>query len=342
MTLALNAIQTNTDGSIYRRDRIPACTLRECLERCPDYPAKHVGEGDGIPFIDPQTIPQDEASFIEWYRRHVLRFFEAHENSELGRLLGLHRLAHKTNEGSQQIAFDGLACWGVANYVKCVKDGSSWSPVGSAIRAYRKESQKILAPWIIATVTRDRIDELPPITADMVLLKPKEAIRLARTLQRFESVSNPTLPMGYEHLLIRQLRLIQLSAFLFETPAQARAVRRAVEKIEAKLPLGLTRLALRGAYGDRPARSVSGAVLDLEEFVRTGKTRIDHDLHLSRATNVLFAEEANWDDIATYQRFLAKFNLRDRIDPNGLPWTTLLTGIALPPFESHPLRQRTA
>jgi hypothetical protein len=75
LSQSLNAIQTITDGCTYRLDQIPACTYAECLKIKPDYPIRRTEVGDGIPFVDPKTIPQDDTGFTQWYRQHVQRFF---------------------------------------------------------------------------------------------------------------------------------------------------------------------------------------------------------------------------------------------------------------------------
>ena len=177
MTSALNAPQTNTDGCLYRRDRIPTCTLSECLVRCPDYPARHVGECDRIPFHDPRSIPTERGPFIEWYREHARRFFEAPAASKLRASRQSPSTSAEAAEGTKQTGFDGLACSGIANYVKCVTDGIEWRPVASAIRAYGKESQRQLCLGSSPLSLVTRINDLPPVTCDMVLLKPKEALR---------------------------------------------------------------------------------------------------------------------------------------------------------------------
>jgi hypothetical protein len=94
LSQALNAIQTITDGCTYRLDQIPACTFEECLRHKPDYPVRRAEEGDGVPFVDPASIPQDDAGFTDWLRGHIKRFFGV-EGAEYDRLLGTHSLAHK-------------------------------------------------------------------------------------------------------------------------------------------------------------------------------------------------------------------------------------------------------
>ena len=79
MVNSLNGIQVITDGCTYRRDQIPACTYAECLEIQPDYPLRRAEADSGIPFIDPATIPDDDAEFTNWYRNHVKRFFGVSE-----------------------------------------------------------------------------------------------------------------------------------------------------------------------------------------------------------------------------------------------------------------------
>ncbi len=46
--MSLNGLQVLTDGCSYRRDRVPACTFRECLEQQPDYPLRHADDSSGL------------------------------------------------------------------------------------------------------------------------------------------------------------------------------------------------------------------------------------------------------------------------------------------------------
>ena len=102
LSQALNAVQTITDGCTYRLDQIPACTYAECLHIKPDYPIRRAEAGDGIPFVDPATIPADDNGFTIWYRQHVKTFFEI-EGSEYEELFATHNLEHKkTNEAPPQ------------------------------------------------------------------------------------------------------------------------------------------------------------------------------------------------------------------------------------------------
>src|SRR5262249_20807775 len=94
LSQALNAIQTITDGCTYRLDQIPACTYEECLRIRPDYSIRRAEDGDGIPFLDPATIPQDNAGFTAWYRGHVKRFFGV-TSPDYDGLFDTHDLEHK-------------------------------------------------------------------------------------------------------------------------------------------------------------------------------------------------------------------------------------------------------
>jgi hypothetical protein len=90
MFMALNGLQVITDGCSYRRDRIPTCTFRECLELQSDYPLLHANASAGIPFYDPVEIPDDDVAFNQWLRQHVRRFFEI-DDATLDRIL-IHQL----------------------------------------------------------------------------------------------------------------------------------------------------------------------------------------------------------------------------------------------------------
>src|SRR5262249_38176993 len=75
LSQVLNTVQTTTDASPSRRAQAPACTYAECLRRKPDYPLRRAEDGDGVPFLDPRTVPQDDAGFTAWYRDRVKTFF---------------------------------------------------------------------------------------------------------------------------------------------------------------------------------------------------------------------------------------------------------------------------
>src|SRR5262249_61533753 len=111
-------IQPPPEASTPPPDPTPACTYAECLRLMPDYPIRRAEDGDGIPFLDPKTIPEDDADFSAWYLDHVKKFFEV-TDPEYDDLFGAHALEHKKTGVSKSVAFDALACDGSANYVKC-------------------------------------------------------------------------------------------------------------------------------------------------------------------------------------------------------------------------------
>jgi hypothetical protein len=176
---ALNAIQTITDGCTYRLDQVPACTFAECLRLKPDYPIRRAEDGDGIPFLDPATIPQDDGEFTLWYRDHAKRFFDA-GGPEFHDLVGAHALEHKQTGTTGRIAFDALACDGSGNYLKLTRDGGGWRVDDFAARSYGRRAKAALQDWLVRTYSTDRLMELAPVVEDVELLSFNRAAQRAR------------------------------------------------------------------------------------------------------------------------------------------------------------------
>lgn len=177
---ALNAIQTITDGCTYRLDQVPACTYEECLRIRPDYSIRRAEEGDGISFVDPKTIPQDDAGFTIWYREHAKRFFGV-SGSDYDALFGTHDLEHKRTSFSKSVAFDGLACDGAANYAKCTRTPEGeWRVEDFAARSFRQASRRVLGPWLVGAYSADNLTGLAPLAEDGELLSFRRAAQRAR------------------------------------------------------------------------------------------------------------------------------------------------------------------
>src|SRR4051794_1886614 len=123
MQMSLNSIQVITDGCTYRRDQIPAATFADCLGRDVEYPIRRPEAG--IAFQAAGVVPEDDAAFTAWYRRHVKRFFGV-DGPDYDRLFGLHGLEHKKCGDPERASFDGLCCDGSGNYLKLLRQGDGW------------------------------------------------------------------------------------------------------------------------------------------------------------------------------------------------------------------------
>jgi hypothetical protein len=145
---------------------VPAGTLTESLATCHDDPINRASfQG---PFLDPATIPTDNAGFTAWYRGHVQRFFGV-SGSAYDRLFGLHELEHKTSGNPENAAFDGLSCDGSSNHIKLVKGDDGWEAAKDAegicfkAHSFKGKPRAELAPYLIKTYSTDCYDGPPPI-----------------------------------------------------------------------------------------------------------------------------------------------------------------------------------
>jgi hypothetical protein len=284
MMMALNGIQVITDGCTYRADQIPACTFEECLEIQPDYPVRRA-ESD-IPFLDPASIPSDTSEFTEWYREHVKAFFGV-SGASYDKLFATHDLEHKATGDTDSIAFDGLACDGSANYIKCTRapDGV-WEPQDFKARSYGHESKSKLQQWIVETYSTDTMHSLSPITTDRELLTWKQAVSKAR--QALEQGAEAVyLPLGMSFARTLNYRAIRPSAFVFQSPKQRAAILKQFQKFEEKTGCGLEVLTLRRSYGGRR----QGALVDLAEqlyrLIQAGDRDVTKKFNLTRSFEAL-------------------------------------------------------
>jgi hypothetical protein len=266
--MALNGLQVITDGCSYRRDRIPACTFRECLERQADYPLRHADGSSGIPFYDPAEIPLDDRGFNQWFRQHVRRYFELDE-SVLDRLI-LHQLEHKLTGTTGSASLDAMACDGSANYVKLTASNGTWEARDSKMRGYGGDSKNELVPWIIEMYSADEMCELPPVTVDHVLLKLKPASNAADRALSQCSIREVILPLGYSNDVVKAYCALKVSAFICRDPRQYRALQRQVERLQRETGCGLDLLALRRAQGEADG-SLSGVARRLFEYINSGR-----------------------------------------------------------------------
>jgi len=322
---ALNAIQTITDGCTYRLDQIPACTYEECLRLKPDYPICRAENGDGIPFLNPNDIPSDDAGFTAWYRKHVKRFFGV-TDPEYDDLFGTHGLEHKKTGVSKSVAFDALACDGSGNYVKCTRTPEgSWRVEDIAARAYGKESKKVLAGWLVGSYSKDQQAGLSPLAEDQELLSFKRAAQLARRALDAGLLA-VYFPLGLANVKVGNYRALKASAFIFQTPEQRAAVLRQWQKFEDETGAGLEVLALRRSYGGRREGSLRDVAEAVYHMIREGRSNLGKELNLSKQTRVI--NEVARPRAAELERHKAEAGagLFARIDVGRLEADALLTG----------------
>jgi len=274
LIMALNGLQVITDGCSYRRDQVPACTYAECLRLQPDYPIRRAEAGSAIPFLDPAAVPSDDAAFAAWYTAHARAFFEA-AGPEYGEFFDATAPEHKRD-------CDALACDGGGNYTKyhLGADGS-WEVAEMAMRGYGKASKDILNDWILRTYPGDDLTDLPPVTEDENRLKVPEAKAAARKALRQGSPA-VVLPLGLPHRKVRAYKALKPSAFVFQSPAQLKALVGQVERFARKTGCGLEGLALRRGYGGRRGGSIAAVAAAIYDHIQAGGRDLTKLLHLGR------------------------------------------------------------
>jgi hypothetical protein len=322
---ALNGFQVITDGCTYRLDQIPACTFAQCLEILPDYPIHRAEADSGIPFIDPATIPTDEAGFTEWYRAHVRSFFGI-SGRDYDELFATHELEHKQTGVTKATVFDALATDGGANYAKLTRDpDGGWRVEDLAARAYGRESKTALQPWIVATYSRDRLTDLPPITEDRTLLRYKPAGQKAR---RALAAGLPEVyyPLGLEFRQVKSYKAIKPSGFVFQTPEQRRTIEKQIAKFNKRTGCGLELLALRKSYGARQHGSLVAIAGKIESLIRSGETDLTKCLNLNRLSRSLTVVARQRVRKARRLKSQAQADLHRQIDCRSLDAPALLTG----------------
>jgi hypothetical protein len=343
MQLSLNGVQVITDGCTYRRDQVPAGTLAECLAGCPDYPIDRAAFGG--PFLDPASVPDDDAGFTAWYRGHVKRFLGV-DGPEYDDLFGRHDLAHKGG------AFDGLCCDGSANYVKLARAGGGWAPVDFKARSFQREAKDALAPWLVRAYSTDRYDAPPPVLESTHLLRYEPACAAARAaLRRLPGrlverepldrppgpggrvretcVESPGVyyPLGLPRKAVQTYKVIKSSAFLFRTPKQHGAWFRAMGRFSAETGCGLEALALRETSAGRAQGSLAGVAREVYRLIRAGNTNPAKALNLRRIPEGV----RHLNGVVRARRVEAAEDLTRRIDERKLDTAAKLTGLFVRP-----------
>jgi hypothetical protein len=321
---SLNGYQVITDGCTYRRDQIPACTYAECLRLQPDYAIHRVEAGGPIPFLDPAEVPIDDAEFTAWYREHSRRFFGI-EGETTNQPFAIHDLEHKKTAG--RTTFDAIACMGAADYAKCnLRPDGSWNVEETKIRGMSDRSKIKINDWILSTLPNDYLENLPPVTEDIRLLKVGEAKARARQFLR-KGAQRVALPLGHHDIRVRAYNAIRHSAFIFQDARQSKMLKRQIDKFTKKYRSGLEILALKRGYRGRPAGSLTAILSSIYDHVQAGKRGLTKTLNLSRATPVI--KPASEERIAVIQGLQddARKDLYGRIDATTLDPTTMVAAI---------------
>jgi hypothetical protein len=335
MQMAMNGVQVITDGCTYRRDQIPADTFVDCLRASNEYPIQRVE--DGVRFLNPAKVPQGDADFTEWYRRHVRRFFNV-SSPEYDELFDIHSLEHKGCGDPKQAAFDGLCCDGSANYLKLLRENDSWKVVDSKTRGFKKEAMEKITPWILDTYQSDKYVGPPPIAESVSLLSFKDAVRVtqqARKVLRNNRASKGCsashaqimFPLGFDQRRVQAYKIIKKSAFLYRTPDQYAKFVKAMQKFSDSCGCGLEVLALRRSHGDRDKGSIQDIATIIYDYIRSGGDNLTKELNLTRAFEELERiREQHFDAMQERKREL-RDKLYHAIDARQLEDEATLTGL---------------
>lgn len=278
MQNGLNGHQVVTDGCLFRADEVPACTLAECLECDPLYMVRRP-DPEALSMRRASNIPEDDAAFTDWYRRHVRRFLGIEGNDpELEWLLDLHGLTLKEVGGRK--SFDALCCVGKADHVKYHGSGKGLTPVDYKLRGFGDDAKKEIAAWLTRVARRDRFEPVP-LVEDWKLLGAAEAVDAAYKgaclLRRQLGPSNDQrktrvfFPLGYEKRMIKRFGLVRLGAFLFPTQRKWNSWKKAEDAFRRKHHAGFELLALRRPLDEREEGSVVAVLEDIFDKIRSKK-----------------------------------------------------------------------
>ncbi len=335
MQLSLNGIQVITDGCTYRRDQVPAGTFADCLQVCKEYPMRRTEKK--LAFLDPASIPQDDAAFTAWYRKHVCRFFGV-TGLDYERLFGIHALEHKKCGEPEQAAFDGLCCDGPANYVKLLRDGATWKMADFKARGFSKEAKELLFPWMLDTYSKDCFQSPPPLTESEALVSYKDGRTLAKkaldtlkaALAKRTGTSKPLriwFPQSLSRGQVRSYKVIKPSSFLYRMPGQRSKIEKEMEKFSEKYACGLELLALRRSHSGRRQGSLIDIATEIYDYIVSGDDKLSKKLNLTRPSNAL--KDVQRDYCAEMQRrkqALRKLLYRE-MNVRKLTPAALLTGL---------------
>jgi len=314
MTQALNAHLVITDGVLYRRDRVPTGTFADRIKKQPDYPLLHAADG---PFIDPNTIPEADTAFTDWYVGHALRFFGVAGRAGYESLFRLHAMSHKELPGVGA-AFDGVFVDGSANYAKLLwAAGGGWRVADMKARAFSRRQKGRLAAWLCRVYRRDRLTRPPRAVCSGRLLGLGDA--LAQTRRAITSArTRAVVPLGRELPSLTTYKLIKWSAFVFRTARQRDGVLADWQRLTQRTSCGPELLALRRTFGG----SLTAVAQKLFELIRGGDVRLNRlnvdKLWRPDAVGLRFGEEVCGTRDKERERFVTGLAVADADPLTGL------------------------
>jgi hypothetical protein len=321
LSQGLNAIQTITDGCTYRCDQIPACSYAECLRQQPGYPLQRAEAN--IAFMPAEHVPDNDSDFTRWYRTHIKRFFGV-DAPQYDDLFGAHELVHKKcSKGGR--AFDALGCNGAGNYLKCLQSQEGgWTVTDHAARGFGKKSKAVLEPWLLAAYSTDRVNALPPVTTDSILLSVTQALQKARKALR-DGAAVVVLPLGFDFTHAHNFQLLKLSAFVLDTPEQRTAVVKQVQKLQKCTGCGLELLALRRGYRKRAQGSLTDLAAAVHHVIRAGERDVASALNQRKLSPALLQLARERMEALAAMKAAAEESLWQRMEISHLQPEELVT-----------------
>jgi hypothetical protein len=328
MTQVLNGFQPITDGTVYRRDQIPAGTFAEVLEQLSDYPQHRAEAESDLGFLPVNLVPTEDAAFTAWYRKRAAAFFDT-QNEDFCRLVSLHDFEHKlvmNKAGDKVMNFDAFIPFGVGDNIMLLADGDEWFVADVKLRSYGRESKAMIVDWILRTVQDDHYAlPPPPVAEETHLLRYKEAaIRVRSSLATIEEVQ---FPLGYECRKTRKIALIRDSGFLFQSQKQWQTFKKAVAGFRNRTGSGLELLTLPAATGRR--RSITDLLSKIIRTIGTGSAKFNALLNLSRLN--LPQQQLAKQRVGEIKRLSkqAKLRFQRSIDASKLTALDRITGLQI-------------
>jgi len=269
MVQSLNGLLVITDGVLYRRDRIPSGRFADRLKQNPEYPLLAASDGT---FVAPETIPEDDKGFTEWYVKHVLQFFGVTGRKEYESLFRLHSLAHKELPKGGA-SFDGVCIDGTANYIKLMQSGSTkWRVAEMMARSFSKGDKKLVEKWLLKVFRHDKLAELPDPISSARLLGFHDALsQTARATELKNASGRAIVPLGSMQSSVKTYKLIKSSAFVFQTAAQRKRLLKEWGQLTERTGSGPEILALRRTYKG----SLTKVAKKLYELIRDGRSSLE-------------------------------------------------------------------
>src|SRR5262249_15375599 len=125
--------------------------------------------------------------------------------------------------------------------------------------------------------------------AGQVARKAAKLLTICNYLHGDQTEATVSYPLGWEQRRVLTYKVIKLSAFLFQTPAQQSAFVNALAKFTESYSCGLEVLALRRSGEGRRRGSIADIAALIYRLIREGDMNPTKALHLTRTCEALDA-----------------------------------------------------